>query len=52
MHYQIVHYLTAGKNKDLYIEWLQRLRDNTTKIAVIRRWNDWNQRGSNEKQTK
>ncbi|KAA0891142.1 type II toxin-antitoxin system RelE/ParE family toxin [Pusillimonas sp. ANT_WB101] len=114
MHYQIVHYLTAGKNKDPYIEWLHRLHDNTTKVAVIRRvarigqgnfgdhkycrkgvrelridtgpgyrvyyavsghrvvllcrgdkhtqstdihraiyfWNDWNQRGSNEKQTK
>lgn len=35
--YRIEHYLTAGEGKDLYIDWLRRLRDNPTKVAIIRR---------------
>jgi len=36
-NYQIEHYLTAGDHRDLYLDWLQRLRDRQTKVAVIRR---------------
>jgi putative addiction module killer protein len=35
--YQIEHYLTADGHKDLYIDWLQRLRDSQAKVAVVRR---------------
>lgn len=35
--YRIEHYLSAGENKDLYIDWLQRLRDSQAKVAVVRR---------------
>ena len=35
--YQIEHYLSAGEHKDLYINWLQRLRDSQAKVAVVRR---------------
>lgn len=35
--YQIEHYLTASDQKDLYLDWLQHLRDHQAKIAVIRR---------------
>lgn len=35
--YRIEHYLTADGQKDLYIDWLKRLRDNQAKVAVIRR---------------
>lgn len=35
--YRIEHYLTAGEQKDLYIEWLRRLRDHQAKVAIIRR---------------
>ncbi|UUZ77807.1 type II toxin-antitoxin system RelE/ParE family toxin [Polaromonas sp. P1(28)-13] len=35
--YRIEHYLSAGESKDLYIDWLQRLRDSQAKVAVVRR---------------
>ena len=35
--YQIEHYLSVGEHKDLYIDWLQRLRDSQAKVAVVRR---------------
>ncbi|UUZ62123.1 type II toxin-antitoxin system RelE/ParE family toxin [Polaromonas sp. P1-6] len=35
--YRIEHYLSAGEHKDLYIDWLQRLRDGQAKVAVVRR---------------
>jgi putative addiction module killer protein len=35
--YQIEHYLSAGEYKDLYIDWLQGLRDSQAKVAVVRR---------------
>ena len=35
--YRIEHYLTAEGKKDLYIDWLQRLRDMQAKVAIIRR---------------
>lgn len=35
--YRIDHYLSAGERKDLYIDWLQRLRDSQAKVAVVRR---------------
>jgi putative addiction module killer protein len=35
--YRIEHYLSAGEHKDLYIDWLQRLRDSQAKVAVVRR---------------
>ena len=35
--YQIEHYLSFGEHKDLYIDWLQRLRDSQAKVAVVRR---------------
>lgn len=34
--YRIEHYLTDG-HKDLYIDWLRRLRDIRAKVAIIRR---------------
>jgi putative addiction module killer protein len=35
--YRIEHYLTASGQKDLYIDWLRRLRDGQAKVAIIRR---------------
>lgn len=35
--YRIEHYLTAEGQKDLYDDWLRRLRDARAKMAVIRR---------------
>ena len=35
--YRIEHYLSVGEHKDLYIDWLQRLRDSQAKVAVVRR---------------
>src|SRR3546814_8993288 len=35
--YRIDHYLTADGAKDLYADWLRRLRDGKAKVAVIRR---------------
>lgn len=35
--YQIEHYLSAGQHKDLYIDWLQRLRDSQARVSVVRR---------------
>lgn len=35
--YRIEHYLTADGHKDLYIDWLQQLRDSRAKVAVVRR---------------
>ena len=37
MEYRIEHYLTPCGQKDLYIEWLKRLRDRQAKVAIIRR---------------
>ncbi|MCC7100798.1 MAG: type II toxin-antitoxin system RelE/ParE family toxin [Rubrivivax sp.] len=36
MTYRIEHYLTAEDHRDLYADWLQRLRDRQAKVAVIR----------------
>ena len=36
--YEIEHYLTTA-GRDLYIEWLERLRDQRAKVTVIRRVN-------------
>ncbi len=33
----IEHYLTPEGQKDVYVEWLRRLRDAQAKVAVIRR---------------
>ena len=35
--YRIEHYLSVGELKDLYIDWLKRLRDSQAKVAVVRR---------------
>jgi putative addiction module killer protein len=35
--YRIEHYLSADGQKDLYIDWLRRLRDAQAKVAIIRR---------------
>ena len=35
--YEIHHYLTLGDERDLYVDWLERLRDTTAKISVVRR---------------
>ena len=35
--YRIEHYLSVGEHNDLYIDWLQRLRDSQAKVAVVRR---------------
>jgi putative addiction module killer protein len=35
--YEIQHYLTLGDERDLYVDWLGRLRDTTAKISVVRR---------------
>ena len=35
--YRIEHYLTTDEQKDVYNDWLRRLRDAQAKVAVIRR---------------
>lgn len=35
--YEIEPYLSPSEHKDLYIEWLGRLRDRPAKVAVVRR---------------
>lgn len=35
--YRIEHYLTVDEQKDVYDDWLRRLRDAQAKVAVIRR---------------
>jgi len=35
--YKIEHYLTASGRQDVYLDWLQRLRDHQAKVAVVRR---------------
>ena len=35
--YEIEHYLTPGEYKDLYVDWLKRLRDTQAKVVVARR---------------
>jgi len=37
--YRIEHYLTADEQNDLYLKWLNLLRDRQAKVAVIRRVN-------------
>jgi len=37
LQYRIEHYLTANEQKDLYIDWLEHLRDGQAKVAIIRR---------------
>lgn len=37
LSYRIEHYLAAGDQRDLYADWLRRLRDGQAKVAVIRR---------------
>ena len=35
--YEIQHYLTPDDGRDLYVDWLVKLRDTTARIAVVRR---------------
>lgn len=35
--YRVEHYLTTDEQRDLYIDWLQRLRDSRAKVALVRR---------------
>ncbi len=35
--YEIKHYVTTEDRRDLYVDWLERLKDVTAKIAVVRR---------------
>lgn len=35
--YRIEHYLSADQGRDMVLAWLQRLRDNKAKFAVVRR---------------
>lgn len=35
--YRIEHYLVADSRKDLYLDWLRRLRDHQAKVTVVRR---------------
>jgi putative addiction module killer protein len=35
--YEIHHYLTQGDERDLYVDWLGKLRDTTAKVSVVRR---------------
>lgn len=35
--YQIEHYLRPGDQRDLYLDWVRRLRNIDAKVAVIRR---------------
>ena len=34
--YEIQHYLTSDE-RDLYVDWLEKLKDTTAKISVVRR---------------
>lgn len=35
--YEIKHYVTTEDQRDLYVDWLEKLKDVTAKIAVVRR---------------
>ena len=35
--YEIQHYLTPDDDRDLYVDWLMKLKDTKAKIAVVRR---------------
>ena len=35
--YRIEHYLSADGRKDVYLDWLRRLRNAQAKVAIIRR---------------
>jgi len=35
--YEIQHYLTSRDERDLYADWLKKLKDKTAKIAIVRR---------------
>lgn len=35
--YEIQHYLTPDDGRDVYVDWLEKLKDITAKIAVVRR---------------
>ena len=35
--YEIQHYLTPDDDRDLYVEWLMKLKDTKAKIAAVRR---------------
>ena len=35
--YEIRHYLTPENDHDLYVDWLENLKDITAKIAIVRR---------------
>ncbi|MGP1667179.1 MAG: type II toxin-antitoxin system RelE/ParE family toxin [Rhodanobacter sp.] len=35
--YEIHHYLTPGDERDLYVDWLGKLKDTSAKISVVRR---------------
>ena len=35
--YEIKHYVTTEDQRDLYVDWLGKLKDVTAKIAVVRR---------------
>ena len=35
--YEIQHYLAPDDGRDLYLDWLEKLRDTTANIAVVRR---------------
>lgn len=35
--YEIHHYLTPGDGRDLYVDWLGKLRNTSAKISVVRR---------------
>ena len=37
MAYKIEHYLSPAEKRDIYLDWLSRLRDKQAKIAIIRR---------------
>jgi putative addiction module killer protein len=35
--YQIEHYVSPDKNRDLYVDWLRRLQNMQAKVAIARR---------------
>jgi putative addiction module killer protein len=35
--YEIKHYVTTEDQRDVYVDWLEKLKDVTAKIAVVRR---------------
>src|SRR5262245_15572373 len=35
--YEIQHYLTPEDERDLYVDWLKKLKDTTAKISIVRR---------------